>query len=219
MQNNKYLTVLSLFILFPSIIYADCTDEEVKHFKEIEKDYKVTYEFNKDTKDYKVTFYSPEPDMYDYYWFSESLDSKCKVIDDKTIDCNNVIPDTYEIEIIGVTDSCYDTLKKSNLKLPKYNNYSSDPLCEGIEEFVLCSPTYDKNIDYDTFVSRVNTYKKNLNNQKEPDEINTNQNENKLLEYIEDNLFQIIIITVFIIMLVITIILTAKSIRKSRRLE
>ena len=122
-----------------------------------------------------------------------------------------------------MTETCDDVLKTTILKLPKYNKYSEDPLCEGIEEFDLCNSTYDKEIDYDTFVSRVETYKRTKNKNENINNDNDTGNNNKLLNnmktYIEENLIQIIIVTVFIILVVITTIITAKSIRKSRRLE
>ena len=99
-----------------------------------------------------------------------------------------------------------------------YNKLSEDPLCEGNEDFVLCNPSYDKEIDYDTFVSRLNTYKKNKGNNPSSSS-NSVKEENAIITYIKNNLVSIITITIFIILVIITIILTAKSIKKSRRLE
>ena len=221
MIKQKYLlSLISLSLLIPTIIYADCTKEEIDNFKEIQDEYKVTYEFDKDTKLYILTFYSPNPDMYDFISEDETVFSNCEVLDDNTAKCSNVKPNTYNFELVGVTTNCNETLKKIEITLPKHNEYYNDPLCEGIEEFVLCQPTYDKDIDYDTFVSRVNSYKKN--HQNKPIDNNTKgevKEQNKLIQYIHDNSFQIIIIVIFIIMVIITIILTAKSIKKSRRLE
>lgn len=219
-KNKKLLSIISLSLLIPTIIYADCTKEEIDNFKKIEDDYKVTYDFDKDTKLYTLTFYSPNPDLYDFIGEDETVFSNCEVLDDNMAKCSNIKPNTYNFEIVGVTTNCNETLKKIEITLPKYNGYYNDPLCEGIEEFVLCQPTYDKDIDYETFVSRVNSYKKN--HQSKPIDNNTKEEvkeENKLIQYIQDNLFQIIIVIIFIVMIIITIILTAKSIKKSRRLE
>lgn len=218
-KHKLLLSILSLSLFIPSTTYADCTKEEIDNFKEIEDEYKITYEFDKDTKTYTLTFYSPEPDMYDYI-LHIGKDKKCNEIEEKKNECYGIYPGEYIIDIVGQTNSCKDILSSKSLKLPAYNKYSEDPLCEGIEEFVLCQSTYDKDIDYDTFVSRVNTYKKNHTNKDDTD----NQKEeikeqNKILQYIQDNLLQIIIITIFIVMVITTIILTAKSIKKSRRLE
>ena len=223
MNKTKMLIIALLFILLPNIIYADCTKEEIDYFKRIENGYKISYEYNKDSKNYTVTFYSPEPDKYEYMIYTEQKNlQNCDGISDNETICHNVLPNEYYIEILGQTASCKDSVKEITLNLSRYNNFSDDPLCEGIEEFVLCQPTYDKEIDYDTFVSRVNTYKKTKKNeQKENTEENKKDNQviDNISKFLEDNLFQIIIIIVFVIVITITIILTAKSIRKSRRLE
>lgn len=221
MNNYKYLVFLILFILLPNVIFAGCASEEIEHFKEIEDDYKITYEFNKDSKKYMVTLYTPEPNMYEYYIYaSDNEFSNCEYLNDHETKCNSVNPNEYKIEIIGQTTNCNDVFKTIRLNLAKYNPYSEDSICEGIEDFVLCQPTYDKDIDYNTFVSRVTTYKKtlskntNLTNNKGND-----INRNAIIQYLKENMFQIIIITIFIIMVVITVILTTKSAKKSRRLE
>lgn len=220
MKKHKFLlSILSLSLFIPSTTYADCTKEEIDNFKEIEDEYKITYEFDKETKTYTLTFYSPKPDMYDYI-LHIGKDKKCNEIEEKKNECYGIYPGEYIIDIVGQTNSCKDILSSKSLKLPAYNKYSEDPLCEGIEEFVLCQSTYDKDIDYDTFVSRVNTYKKNHVSKDDTDNKKEEIKEpNKILQYIQDNLLQIIIIVIFVIMVIITIILNVKSIKKSRRLE
>ena len=162
MNKLKLLAIFSLFILLPNVTYADCTKEEKDYFKQVEKEYKVTYKFNQETDDYTLIFYNPYPERYTFLY--ENSDSNGIDFD---YDGNTMIlyisgfsSGVYDYEIVGITDTCDDTLKEGTVNLTKRNNYYNDPLCEGIEEFVLCQPTYDKEIDYDTFVSRVNTYKK-----------------------------------------------------------
>ena len=218
MNKSKYLlTTLSLFIMLPSITYAECTSEEIKHFKEIEDEYKYSYEFDSQTKKYNIRFYSEEPDNYDFgIMNTRNLD--CTINDEKTFECKNVEPGTYEVIISGRTDSCNEVLKKEKIKLAKYNEYSDDPLCEGIEEFVLCQETYDKNIDYETFESRVNTYRKTKKNH-ETDMNAKEQNKSKFVYFIGNNLFKIIIVGIFIIAVIVSVALSLKSIKRSRRLE
>ena len=217
MNKQKYLlTTLSLFIMLPSITYAECTSEEIKHFKEIEDEYKVTYEFNIDNQRYNLMFYANE--TYDYVFdikFEE--ETTCEEKDKNTIVCYNVIPSKYKVSIVGNTNTCNDTLKTINLTLAKYNPYYQDSICDGIEDFVLCQETYDKDIDYETFKSRVNIYKKNL--QKKEKEIkNVEGKDNAINQYIKNNIIQIIITAVFTIAIIVTTVLTIKSSKKSRRL-
>lgn len=227
MNKLKLLTIFSLFILLPNIVYADCTKEEKDYFKKIEEEYKVTYKFNRENDDYTLSFYNPYPGKYAYvYDLPDDNDTNVDELGDAiNINITGYKSGKHSYQIIGITDDCHDVLKEETLNLTKHNDYYKDPLCEGIEEFVLCQPTYDKEIDYDTFVSRVNTYKKTKQEKSinEPQKETTNKKINviinNILKYILNNLFTIVIITAFAIAIIVTIILTVKKIKKSRRLE
>ncbi len=44
MKKHVYMILLLLvFIVFPKYIYADCTKEEMTHFREIRSEFKVSY--------------------------------------------------------------------------------------------------------------------------------------------------------------------------------
>lgn len=221
MKKYKYtIFTIILFLICISNTYAACTQEEINEFKKIEDQYKITYEFNKSTKDYTVTFDGVEPKKYVFSIKSGEPITNCKKINDYKTECYNVKKGNYIIETKGTTDSCKDTLKTITLNLKGYNKYHEDPMCDGIEEFVLCQETYDKEIDYDTFVSRVETYKRTK--EKEKPILNEQKEEtiqNKMIKYIKIHLLEIIVIILFVVLVFITTIVTAKSIKKSRRLE
>lgn len=224
MKIYKYTIItFILFLLGISNTYASCTQEEINNFKKVEDEYTVKYEFDKVTKTYTIYFKMPTPDKYIFQIYSEQK-LECIKMEDNTTKCIKFVPDEYEVEIIDATRVCSSPLKTINLKLPEYNKYSEDPLCKGVEEFVLCSPTYGKEIDYETFVSRVKTYKNTKLKQEQ--EQNTNKEKereenffNRMIKYIETNIIQIIVVIVFVLLLLLTAIITIKSIRKSRRLE
>ena len=224
MKKNKYLLfILMVFAMNIHTVLASCTQEEINTFKRIEDDYTVKYEFDKSTKTYNLYFTAIKPKEF-YYRIATENELKCSASAETTMKCDGFISNDYEIQIVGVTDTCNDVMKTIVLSLPKYNKLSEDPLCEGIEEFVLCKPTYNKDIDYDTFVSRVNTYKKNHKEEtdipiEEEKEEGVNQIADYIIDYIVDNWFNIIIISTFLILLIITIIVTYKNARKSRYLE
>lgn len=224
MKKHKFLlSILSLSLFIPSTTYADCTKEEIDNFKEIEDEYKVTYEFDTNSKKYAVYLNNIDSEHYTFSGdlFNDNFDTS--LLENNEIKIEKVDSGNYSIKILSTNESCETVLKTITLELPKYNKYYGDPLCENIEEFVLCQQTYDKDIDYDTFVSRTEVYKKSKQKKEITDKkekLNNNQNNsNRIIEYVKENIIQIIIVIVFIIMVVITIILTAKSIEKSRRLE
>lgn len=220
MNRKKYLiftTMLSLLCMNKA--YAACTQQDINDFKKVEDEFKVTYEFNITTKDYDLTFRNPNPDKYAYSYGKDLSEMKYKSGDAGELTYSGIKPGKYKISIIGVSNECRDELKVINISLSNYNKYSEDKLCEGIEEFVLCQKTYDKEIDYDTFVSRVNTYKKTKENNNKNGSDETNKKENYIIKYLKNNIFSIIIIVTFAILLITTIIITVKNIKKSRRLE
>lgn len=224
MKKKKYIALtlmLSLFCITKT--HASCTQEEKIEFNKIEDEYKIVQEINKENKTYTLKLIRTNPNMYDYVFYI-SGELICNDINETTAECYNFTPGTYRIEIKGQTNTCNDVLKEISLKLPKYNEYSENPLCEGIEEFVLCQPTYEKEIDYETFVSRVNTYKKTKqekieNEIKQQSPQNDNKIINNIISYVKENLIQIIIITIFIVLLIISIVVTINQAKKSRRLE
>ena len=139
---------------------------------------------------------------------------------DNKIIIENLTSGQYTIYVVGVSDSCNDIFKTEEITLPQYNQYAYDPACEGIEEFALCSPTYDKYLNYNTFISRVNSYKKNKTTDNKPD--NNAEEKNTVLEWLKNNYFYIVYAVIGIAVLLI-IILIIKAIynneRKRRRLE
>ena len=221
MNKFKYLIfTLVVFVMNVHNILAVCTQEEINAFKKIEDNYTIKYEFDKSTKTYNLYFNASKPKEFYYTIYTED-NLNCSAINETTMKCINFASGEYEVEIVGVTNTCNNVMKTIILKLPKYNKFSEDPLCEGIEDFVLCNPTYDKDIDYETFVSRVNTYKKNHqeNETETPKTEEETETPNEILDYIVNNWLNIIIISIFVILLIITIIVTYKNARKSRYLE
>ncbi len=65
---------------------------------------------------------------------------------------------------------CYGQLLTTTYAtLPNYNEYSSDPVCEGAEEFSLCQKWGTVSTGYNDFVTQVNEYKiKKQQTKKEP---------------------------------------------------
>ena len=219
MKKIIMITLVSL-IVNTNIIYAECTSKDTDYFKSIEDKYQITYEFNKDTRTYTMNLIYGDMSSFVYNIAGDGIENiKAKLVGDELI-VENLIPGQYNVHIVGASDSCYDVFKKETIILPQYNQYAYDPACEGIEEFALCSPTYDKYLDYNTFISRVNSYKKSKTNNDKPD--NNVEEKNTLLEWLKNNYFYIIyavigIVVLLIIILIIKVIYNKE--RKRRRLE
>ena len=224
MKQKKLITVLLLCLIFPNIVYADCTKEELKEFRDIEEDYKVTYEFDSETKTYMIYFTNPSPKEYGYkliyYEKSDSfLTTDFTKLEEEYLRQTNLSPGEYTVEIYKKSETCQNKLKTINLKLSKPNPYYNDKQCEGIEEFVLCQETYDRDIDYETFTSRINTYKKSLEKKQQDNQEEMQEEKNEIIEYITNNMFYIILFIIFAFAIIMSIVTIAKIFIKRRRLE
>ena len=231
MKINKKILIIPLlsFLCLPKV-YAECSQAEIDEFKQIENEFVITYEFNDNDKNYIVYISNPNQKSYMINLGNMQIDpTKITNIDEKTIKIMNVSSGHYQVEIIKNfienENACPDTLKTIELELPKYNKYSEDELCADIPEFYLCQTTYDGDVDYDTFVTRVNIYKETQKNTEEKAKKQT-QNEkiinktiDKKISMIRENISLISICIIVTILLVIGLILFIKSLKKRRRLE
>lgn len=230
MNKKKYITFsVLLSLLCMNNVYAEnCNMEIIQDFQGIQDIYKINYRYNVENESYTIILkYSTNP-TYEYKIYDkdrkEIKDLECNNINSTTKECHYFKPGTYKYDIYGENNTCRQTVKIGDIQIKELKNYSTDPLCKGIEEFVLCQKDYYKDLDYETFVSRVNIYKKTKQEKIEKENIQRqeeqkNAKKNQIKEYIEENLVQIIIIVVFVILLIVTLVVGYKTMRKSRRLE
>lgn len=217
MNKKRYTTLtLILSLLYATNVNAACTKEALDEFKKVEDKYYASYQVNTQTKSFDIILNNPAIEKYNYS--SNIFGENTKYQDGKPV-FTNMKQGEYTIYVRGKMEGCNDILKTITITLPRYNDYYGDPLCEGIEEFVLCQESYDKEIDRETFESRVNTYKKTKIKKEQEEKKNEKAKEYEVISYIKNNLTKIIIVIAFLILATITIIVTINRARKSRRLE
>ena len=228
---NTLLTVL-LLITLPTMTYADCQS----NFEKDEPNFKVTYEYNKDTDDFTIKIYMMSTLNYrivinhKFEQFDRVMNGNQQILILK-----NYKNSTYAYAIKGNYGECEDVIvKEEKLVLKKTNPYVNDPLCKGNEDFILCQEdyNYDVEVTREAFESRLKAY---LESKKTNEHEETNTIENKkdsktektddssfitrVINYVKTNLINVIAITVFVIAIIATIVLKIKSEIKSRRLE
>ena len=218
-----------LLVTIPFYVYADCESDK-KEFERIESQFKVSYEYNANNDSFTITLYNPQYNKYSYLFYDfEAYE--------KDINTNGATK-TIKIKGYKKTEFKYwiskekncKSLKNETITLKKPNKYANSDLCDGYEDFVLCQEDYEKEIDQETFESRLETYKQSLEKEKEieiqekeekkeKEKITFSQIIDKIIDFIEENLTTIIIVIVFLIILTVSTILMVKSYIKSRRLE
>lgn len=229
MKKTRYFILfLFTFLLISPKVYATCSQEELNHFKEIEDQYKVTYDYNPDTKTYSITYIMTEVDKYRYEIAIAGEDINCTSPEEGKIVCTGKNFNGYqEFIIIGNSNTCTGEIKKTSLTIPKYNEFYGSQLCEGIEEFALCQLEYDEEITEEEFEKRVEIYKKNQDDKNSNSEKEENNDEKQedggklytIKQYIKDNFLKIFIITIFVILCIVSITMIVVYERKRRRLE
>lgn len=225
MIKKKYIALIIILSLFSvDNVYADdCKMDLIQEFKKIENRYKINYRYNIEKNSYTLILnYSTSKD-YEYKTY-DMENIECEQINKTTKECHGFEIGTYKYQIDGKNDECSQTVKVMDIEIKELKNYSNDQLCKGVEEFALCQKDYYKDIDYETFISRVKSYKKTKIEKEKLQKIKKQEEEKNALKnnvntFIEKNKIQIIIVTIFIILVIISSIVMFKSARKSRRLE
>ena len=199
-----------MFFSIP-ICKADCNNEEIVSLKKETNKIKVEYEHIEKYEEF---------DEVNYNKFNVDIknvpnDYYIMIYDDTKYVPENgsvrVILSTGNWDIKIYSNKCNNIIDTINLRLPRFNMYSIDPLCEGIsgEDFPLCGKYYEYDVSYDNFKQRLEHYKKTykIDNNKEEEQTKNNKfdiilkylNEYKL--YIGIGLCTVILIIVIILLI------------------
>lgn len=221
MKNAKYLLITLLLVLFNiPLVYAECTNEEInkikketekieityKHLGEVTKEdgSKVYNEFEVTTSNIPENIYIHLSPMTEEKFIEENKILKIKLTTGEW---------TYEL----YSSTCETTIDEIKVKLPTFNQYSLDPLCDGVDgkDFKLCSKYYEYTVDRDTFERRVKEYRdKHLT--KEEQKENKKNYMKRIVNYIKDKYIYFIAIGVIcIVIFIMKMITTMRNKRKT----
>lgn len=230
MNKIKYLIFsVIIFTLTFSYANAECTTEELSSLRQDADKVKVTYKHlgEVDVEDGGVTYnlfnlkFKNLTD--DLYIRLDSYNSEWKHeagVDEISFD---IVTGTYNFAVYS--EKCQVKLSNIKVKIPRFNMYSLDPLCDGIDgtDFPLCGKYYEYEISYDNFKTRVEDYRKknkidesNNNTSKEKFSINTILS--RILNFIDE--YQLyLLISLIVIFLVLIMIIVIKKKKKRGVLE
>lgn len=229
MIKKRYIALtLMLYLLSINKAYAStCTESARQEFNQIQNQYKITTTYNDENKTYNMKIETANTNKFGYV-FTIEQEYSCNKVSDTVTECTGLKPGiSFYARVIGMTNECNDLLKEEEIKLIRNNEYYGDPLCEGIEEFVLCQKMYDKEIDRETFEERIEIYKEKQESKKEEKKKQQEKEQeekisntlNETINYIKENFIQVVIVIIFIILVAITTVISIITARKRRRLE
>jgi len=206
----KYLllTILLFFFITPKV-NALCSKNNMLEVKEKANNITLETQYNKnenniDTGNFNITFKGLTKELYilnkktgEKYYYNNT--------DNGTFTIYNQPTGNYEFTVHY--DICYSELMRTiNYKLPKYNHYANNTLCEGLkDELDICSRTYQGELTKEELEKKVKEFRNEFGI-KEPEEIPNTTFEkiiNILLKYYPYIIVGIIVIVAITLKLVI----------------
>ena len=160
-----YTLIFFALLIMPNKGFAAslCDYGLMSDYRSLAKNINITYSYKMENNEpvFEVTISNLYEDMYIVDTLTKATYDK----DDFTSDNEIVIsgyPDdkkiTYQIytRVVG----CYGKMLTTRyVTFPNYNEFSTDEVCIGAEEFSLCQRWGAVAVDYDTFVAEVKAYK------------------------------------------------------------
>ena len=151
MKNIKYIVFMIVF-LFVNVFCVDasCTNEELNSLKELVNDIKVTYkhkgkvETDEGGVSYNVFDVKVKNIPNDMYISLMNGSVILKPVDGEIVESfNNGI---WNFNIYS--NNCKEKIDTIEVFIPRFNMYSLDPLCEGIDDndFPLCGKYYEYDV-------------------------------------------------------------------------
>lgn len=221
-MKKKILLIIFMFIFVPHV-NADCDNDRINELKNLAKNVEITYELdtnddNLEENDYSVNNVGESIPQGNMRIIISGLTEGFLIKDttyDRTFNYSDVKDGIIVIrnELNGsrtfkvYSTECNKDVRSIFIKIPRYNNYSTDSLCEGIsgDDLSVCGMWYEKDIDYETFKQTVEDYKKKVTEQKRIEEKKEKSIIDKTVDFLKNNYLYFIIGIVVIIIIAIII--------------
>ena len=160
----KKLWLFVLMLILPVSVFAraktGCDYSLVSKLKKYASNVNIIYDYRIENNEayYNIIISNIVPDIYIY---DETFDKTYVTANNGEI----VIPNIkntkkVKIKIMSANAECRDeVLLTQYIKLPVYNKFSTDPLCEGIDNYKFCYTFLDTDISYEEFKKKIEAYK------------------------------------------------------------
>ena len=214
----KKIWLFILMLVLPTTVFAraitGCDYTLISKLKKYASNINIIYDYKIENNDaiFNVTINNLVPDIYIYdentgkaYTYSSSNNGEIVIPNIKGVK-------KLKYKIMSSNSECVDQLLLTQyVTLPVYNKYSTDPLCDGLDNYNLCYTFIDMDLTYDEFKEKVEAYRN-----KKPEE----KKEEKVKVYKESDWDKVIDFMMkygLYIMAALAIIITILSIRRSQK--
>lgn len=224
---KKILFLMSLIIslfLFDINVYAECNSSDIAKIKNMLKKVIIAYKH--------IEPYTNEKGERVY---DEFLVTAKNIPDDVYIHLYPMTDENFEESTEGLkiklstgnwtfdfySSKCDSILNAVEVKLPRFNLYSLDPLCDGIseDEFKLCGKYYEYDVSREEFERRVLEYKRSHSSVEEVEKdanINIDIVFNKVIDFIKK--YYVYFIVILFGILIASILISYSYKKKKRRI-
>lgn len=222
---KKILLIMLMFVFMPHV-KAECDNDRINDLKNLAKNVEITYELDENKSEEELKAYDSNDIakgvvkiiitgltenfsiIYDY----SNRTYEYQDTDEGVLIINDVPKGNKKFSIYS--NECNKIIKTLFIKIPTYNKYSLDPLCQDIpkEELSVCDTWYESTISYDDFKKKIENY----HEFKKEDIIEEKQT---LIDRITDFLKNNYLYIGLSIVLIIAIIIFIKVRRKRSELE
>ena len=218
MKRISFVTLTILMLcLFSNCVHADCSNDELIMIKSEIKKIIISYKHlgevvkedgSKVYNEFMVTAKNMPEDVYIYLYPMTS--EKFEVNNnDASIRLTTGIWN-YDL----YSSKCEKVVDTITVKLPTFNIYSLDPLCEGVDgdEFILCGKYYEGTVSREDFELRVNNYRRLHIKEEQDDNVDNANIFDVILNFIKAYyIYIILIISVGLICLLVINIISKKK--------
>lgn len=213
---KKVIVIFFLTLLIPitSVSGYYCKYSEIAKYKGLAANISTAYSYQE--KDNNVTFSITLVNLNEELYIVDTSSNKRYDYKMDEITISDYKPgQTIKYNVYATNENCSsDLLYTIRVNLPDYNPYYSDPLCEGLENYIYCKKWYKHNLSYKAFKDKVETYRKSLNRNITIEEEIESSDENILLKLIIDlwiNYYYIILLVIIIVCSIVIYNINKKS--------
>ena len=229
MQKKKiFLNILTIFLILLSVKVeaTTCTTEEEKNLKYEADAIEITAVLDDEYNPYHEYYYSVNISNFsDKFYIMDSGDKVYKYFEDYTSDSLYGLYNpgkTIVFRIYGAPNkTCeYVLLKTIRINLDYYNDYSTYPECEGIEDFALCQRNYSGTIRSDEwFYKKIEEYKNGTVEEELIIKPKKKSSSEKIKIFIQEHMPLIFLIFITITLISIFVIIKSKKNRKRIKIK
>lgn len=200
------LIVFILMLINYENVLAECSSEEVQVLKEKASNIEIKLELQENVEGefgYYDTHNLIINNMTEEFFIYSEYDGQSYGIRDANSEGQIIFVDyMFGKHLFKIySQKCGMLISIMEVDVPRYNSFFKDPLCEGIsgDDLAVCNKWYDGDLNYESFKSAVENYKRE-----------NNEDEKDMKSFISDNVLKILVLSGAVILMIVVLVVLRK---------